>query len=187
MISKLRSVTHAALKESSIFFNLVGISFMMDLGFVVGGAKCLLLSPFLALSSKHRMLRESMIWVLHIALMLSFAFASLKLLLHEYLKGVSEGFELSMCLSVETKRMPMKWRDTKNKMDCEVYLMRHMESYFGEGVGSWECGLTKGDRAELNRLRLHYMKEICTIDVNAHNRSNVAECFSMEAIVIVWS
>nr|GLL44948.1 uncharacterized protein LOC109189836 [Ipomoea trifida] len=79
-----------------------------------------------------------------------------------------------MCLSLETKKMPMKWRDTRNKIDCGVYLMWHMESYSREGVGSWECGLTKGDRAELNRLRLHYIKEICTIDVNAHHSSNVA-------------
>nr|GLL44951.1 uncharacterized protein LOC109189836 [Ipomoea trifida] len=80
-----------------------------------------------------------------------------KLLLHEYFKGVGDGFKSGMCLSLETKKMPMKWRDTRNKIDCGVYLMWHMESYSREGVGSWECGLTKGDRAELNRLRWHYI------------------------------
>nr|GMD76481.1 zinc finger BED domain-containing protein RICESLEEPER 2-like [Ipomoea batatas] len=74
--------------------------------------------------------------------------------------------------------MLMKWRDTRNKIDCGVYLMRHMESYSGEGVGSWECGLTKGDRAELNRLHLHYMKDICTIDVNAHRAPNPRDSLS---------
>nr|GME19813.1 uncharacterized protein LOC109189836 [Ipomoea batatas] len=73
-----------------------------------------------------------------------------------------------------TKRMPMKWRDSRNTIDCGVYVMRHMESFFGESVGSWVCGLAKGDRAELNRLRLHYMKEMCTVDVNVHRTSNVA-------------
>nr|GMC75084.1 zinc finger BED domain-containing protein RICESLEEPER 2-like [Ipomoea batatas]GMC85605.1 zinc finger BED domain-containing protein RICESLEEPER 2-like [Ipomoea batatas]GME17288.1 zinc finger BED domain-containing protein RICESLEEPER 2-like [Ipomoea batatas] len=79
-----------------------------------------------------------------------------------------------MCLNLETKRMPIKWRDSKNKVDCGLYVMRHMESYCGEGVGSWECGLAKGHRTELNQLRLQYMKEICTFDRNAHCTSNVA-------------
>nr|GLL37992.1 uncharacterized protein LOC109147027 [Ipomoea trifida] len=44
-----------------------------------------------------------------------------------------------------------------------------MESYFGEGTGSWECDLAKGDKVELNRLCLHYMKEICTFDVDSYD------------------
>nr|GMD80998.1 uncharacterized protein LOC109189836 [Ipomoea batatas] len=99
---------------------------------------------------------------------------NVKLLLYEYFKKVREGFLSGVCLNLETKRMPMKWRDSRNTIDCGVYVMRHMESFFGESVGSWVCGLAKGDRAELNRLRLHYMKELCTFDVNVHRTSNVA-------------
>ncbi|XP_031120149.1 uncharacterized protein LOC116023295 [Ipomoea triloba] len=46
-----------------------------------------------------------------------------KLLLHEYFKSVGEGFKSGVCLNLETKRMSMKWRDTKNKVDCGVYVM----------------------------------------------------------------
>nr|GMC75405.1 putative ulp1 protease family, C-terminal catalytic domain-containing protein [Ipomoea batatas] len=99
---------------------------------------------------------------------------NVKLLLYEYFKKVREGFLSGVCLNLETKRMPMKWRDSRNTIDCGVYVMRHMESFLGESVGSWVCGLAKGDRAELNRLRLHYMKEMCTFDVNVHRTSNVA-------------
>nr|GME06586.1 zinc finger BED domain-containing protein RICESLEEPER 2-like [Ipomoea batatas] len=40
-----------------------------------------------------------------------------------------------------TKRMPMKWRDTKNKVDYGMYLMRHMESYVGEAVKVLQNGI----------------------------------------------
>nr|GMD71886.1 disease resistance protein RPP13-like isoform X6 [Ipomoea batatas] len=96
-----------------------------------------------------------------------------KLLLNKYFKSVGEGFKSGMCLSLEIKMMSMKYRNTKNKVYCGVYVMWHMESYSGEGVGSWECGLAKGDRTELNRLCLQYMKEIYTVHVNAHRTSNV--------------
>nr|GMD25008.1 zinc finger BED domain-containing protein RICESLEEPER 2-like [Ipomoea batatas] len=62
----------------------------------------------------------------------------------------------------------------RNKVDCGVYLMCHMESYAREGVARWECGLVRGVQAELDRLPLHYMKEIYTADINSHNTSNVA-------------
>nr|GMC69110.1 zinc finger BED domain-containing protein RICESLEEPER 2-like [Ipomoea batatas] len=62
----------------------------------------------------------------------------------------------------------------RNKVNCGVYLMRHMESYVREDVARWECGLFRGDQSELDSLRLHYMKEICTTDINSHNTSNVA-------------
>nr|GMC71754.1 uncharacterized protein LOC109168900 [Ipomoea batatas] len=33
---------------------------------------------------------------------------------------------------LEPKRMQMPWRDVKNKIDCGVYLMRHMETFTGQ-------------------------------------------------------
>nr|GMC73617.1 zinc finger BED domain-containing protein DAYSLEEPER-like [Ipomoea batatas] len=68
-----------------------------------------------------------------------------KLLLHEYFKRVGEPFKAGLCMNLVTKRMQMKWRDNRNKIDCGAYLMRHMESYSGVGVNSWVCGLAKSD------------------------------------------
>nr|GME21348.1 uncharacterized protein LOC109189836 [Ipomoea batatas] len=100
---------------------------------------------------------------------------------NEYFKREGEPFKAGQCMNLATKRMQMKWRDHMNKIDCGVYLMRHMESYCGEGVNRWVCGLKKGDRSELNSLRLHYIKEIFTSDVNTHRTSNVARALAFHA------
>nr|GMC69105.1 zinc finger BED domain-containing protein RICESLEEPER 2-like [Ipomoea batatas] len=99
---------------------------------------------------------------------------NLKLLLSEYFTFVGEKFKSIICENLKCKRMPRKWSDTKNKVDCGVYLMRHMESYVGESVAKWDCGLTSGDRLQLQMLSLCYMKELCIVDINAHHTSNVA-------------
>nr|GMD76216.1 uncharacterized protein LOC109168900 [Ipomoea batatas] len=48
-----------------------------------------------------------------------------------------------LCAGVEPKIMQMPWRDVNNKIDCGVYLMRHMETYTGQAVLTWDCGLVK--------------------------------------------
>nr|GLL45325.1 uncharacterized protein LOC109189836 [Ipomoea trifida] len=50
-------------------------------------------------------------------------------------------FKSIVCDNLKTKRMPMKWRDTKNKVDYGMYLMRHMESYVGEAVKVLQNGI----------------------------------------------
>nr|GMD83396.1 zinc finger BED domain-containing protein RICESLEEPER 2-like [Ipomoea batatas]GMD86950.1 zinc finger BED domain-containing protein RICESLEEPER 2-like [Ipomoea batatas] len=97
-------------------------------------------------------------------------------------QSVGEGLKFAVCLNLETKRMQMKWRDTKNKVDSGVYLMQHMESYGGEGVGRWDCSLVRGDITELERLRLCCMKEICIVYINAHHMSNVARALRFLSI-----
>lgn len=38
-------------------------------------------------------------------------------------------------------RLSMSWRTENNSCDCGVFCMRHMETYFGEEVFEWQCGL----------------------------------------------
>nr|GMC92471.1 ulp1 protease family, C-terminal catalytic domain-containing protein [Ipomoea batatas]GME13469.1 ulp1 protease family, C-terminal catalytic domain-containing protein [Ipomoea batatas] len=71
---------------------------------------------------------------------------NVKLLLTEYFTSVGEKFKSIICENLKCIRMPMKWRDTGNEVECGVYLMRHIESYVGERVSKWDCGLTRGDR-----------------------------------------
>nr|GME04951.1 ulp1 protease family, C-terminal catalytic domain-containing protein [Ipomoea batatas] len=73
---------------------------------------------------------------------------NVKLLLTEYFTSVGEKFKSIICENLKCIRMPMKWRDTGNEVNCGVYLMRHMESYVGERVSKWDCGLTRGDRLQ---------------------------------------
>ncbi|XP_019150116.1 PREDICTED: uncharacterized protein LOC109146919 [Ipomoea nil] len=78
------------------------------------------------------------------------------------------------CVCVESKRLQMPWRDSKNKVDCGVFLMRHMESYVGQRVRDWECGLLKGDTHSLHKLRLRYMSEIVISVHNVHRQINLS-------------
>lgn len=41
-------------------------------------------------------------------------------------------------LNVEITRLQMKWRTTNNSIDCGIFAMRHMETYKGNGVRSWD-------------------------------------------------
>nr|GMD79789.1 putative retrotransposon polyprotein [Ipomoea batatas] len=66
--------------------------------------------------------------------------------------SLKDSVKSELCYNLEMKRMHMNWRDGKNKVDCGVYLMRHMKSYTGEGVVAWDCGFVKGDQAALDRL-----------------------------------
>nr|GLL16933.1 uncharacterized protein LOC107177859 [Ipomoea trifida] len=54
----------------------------------------------------------------------------------------------------------LAWRDSKNKIDCGVFLMRHMETYLGQGVKKLDYGLVTGDTSELHKLRMRFMKEL---------------------------
>nr|GMD28458.1 zinc finger BED domain-containing protein RICESLEEPER 2-like [Ipomoea batatas] len=60
------------------------------------------------------------------------------------------------------------------RIDCGVYIMRHMESYAGQGVTEWDCGLVKGDQAALDRFRLKYIREIMHGKYQLSLHSNVA-------------
>nr|GMD76971.1 receptor-like protein 12 [Ipomoea batatas] len=66
---------------------------------------------------------------------------NVKLLLSEYFTFVGEKFKSIVCDNLKTKRMPMKWRDTKNKVDYGMYLMWHMESYVGDAVKVLQNGI----------------------------------------------
>ncbi|XP_031098288.1 uncharacterized protein LOC116002317 [Ipomoea triloba] len=66
---------------------------------------------------------------------------NVKLLLSECFTSVGEKFKSIVCDNLKTKRMPMTWRDTKNKVDYGMYLMRHMESYVSEAVKVLQNGI----------------------------------------------
>ena len=63
-------------------------------------------------------------------------------------------------------RMKMPWRDTKNKYDCGIYVMRHMETYRGGGLKTWRSGLKKSNDRQLKFLRAKYCAAIINADSN---------------------
>nr|GMD60667.1 zinc finger BED domain-containing protein RICESLEEPER 2-like [Ipomoea batatas] len=82
-----------------------------------------------------------------------------------------------LCAGVDGKRMQMEWRDSKNKIDCGVFLMCHMETYLGQGVKKWDCGLIKGDISELHELRMRFMKELSISEYNIHRSRNLSRAY----------
>ncbi|KAL3621637.1 hypothetical protein CASFOL_036549 [Castilleja foliolosa] len=65
-------------------------------------------------------------------------------------------------------RLAMPWRDDTNKVDCGVFAMRHMETYMGETVRSWRCGLAKDKPKMLKYMRVKYCAAILGSDINIH-------------------
>nr|GMC78943.1 uncharacterized protein LOC109189836 [Ipomoea batatas] len=71
------------------------------------------------------------------------------------------------------KRMQMSWRVPKNQVDSAVFTMRHMESYWGQGVANWDVGLQRGNYMQICVLRQYFMREILMSDINIHQNSNI--------------
>ncbi|KAL3617425.1 hypothetical protein CASFOL_037746 [Castilleja foliolosa] len=69
-------------------------------------------------------------------------------------------------------RLAMPWRDDTNKFDCGVFVMRHMETYMGETVRSWKCGLANDKPKMLKYMRVKYCAAILGSDINI-NRDQV--------------
>nr|GMC56670.1 zinc finger BED domain-containing protein RICESLEEPER 2-like [Ipomoea batatas] len=68
--------------------------------------------------------------------------------------------------AVKPTRIKMAWRDNKNKEDCGVYVMRHMDTFMGSLAKDCDCGLVKGNRSQLDRLRVKYAAAIPSAQIN---------------------
>ncbi|XP_019158184.1 PREDICTED: uncharacterized protein LOC109154897 [Ipomoea nil] len=51
-------------------------------------------------------------------------------------------------------------------LDCGVFAMRHMETYVGQSIASWDCGLPRGDARVLLALCVQYVFEILMFQSN---------------------
>ncbi|KAL4567479.1 hypothetical protein LXL04_023064 [Taraxacum kok-saghyz] len=66
-------------------------------------------------------------------------------------------------------RFLMSWMTKKNKVDCGVFLMRHMETYKGEKMDKWDASLEMecdSLQKQLNELRRKYVTKILLSDMN---------------------
>lgn len=69
----------------------------------------------------------------------------------------------------EHVRAEMKWRTTDNVTDCGVFLMLHMESYMGEEIQKWNCGLSHTKHIQskqLANLRRKFATKLILSDIN---------------------
>lgn len=72
-----------------------------------------------------------------------------------------------------SRRIRIPWKDSTNKVDCGVYVMRQMNAYMRHGAKEWDCALYNGDMANLAQLRKTHFHSIATDEHNVHRGSNM--------------
>nr|GMD39207.1 zinc finger BED domain-containing protein RICESLEEPER 2-like [Ipomoea batatas] len=63
-------------------------------------------------------------------------------------------------IAMQPRRLRMSWRESKNNIDSGVFAMRHMETYVGQSIASWDCGIRRGDARCVREMRVRLMSEL---------------------------
>ncbi|KAL3618585.1 hypothetical protein CASFOL_037667 [Castilleja foliolosa] len=72
------------------------------------------------------------------------------------------------------ERLKLPWRDGVNFIDCGGFTMRHLETYTGQTLKNYKCGLTaKNSEMQLKVLRIKYCTAILSDDCNVLNDKNL--------------
>ncbi|KAH6815107.1 hypothetical protein C2S51_019927 [Perilla frutescens var. frutescens] len=72
-------------------------------------------------------------------------------------------------------RLKMPWRNDTNKVDCSIYVMRHMETYKGGSLRHWNSGLTSDNAKQMKYLRAKYCAVILNDESNIHKERIMAD------------
>lgn len=86
---------------------------------------------------------------------------------------------------LRAKRYIMPWCTMENKVDCGIFVMRHMETYNGESMEIWDCGLDsdfKKQKNQLNRLRNKYAAKMLLSKNNILKRIVIDEMNSFDQL-----
>nr|GEU33418.1 hypothetical protein [Tanacetum cinerariifolium] len=72
----------------------------------------------------------------------------------------------------KTTVLKMKWKTTKEKIDCGVYMIMHMELYEGSTAAQWKTGLLpkndKNHQMQMDTLRSRIAAKLLLHKVNNH-------------------
>ncbi|XP_042052357.1 uncharacterized protein LOC121797734 [Salvia splendens] len=90
------------------------------------------------------------------------------------ISGLSENIKKS-----PYKVVPLDWATSTNKEDSGIYLMRHMETYFGRKGREWNIGFSPRGTKILQILRGRYCEAMLT------SRSN-KKCMDMVRVADDW-
>ena len=83
-----------------------------------------------------------------------------------YLESINHPIAQQILVS-PINRLKMSWRTTRNGVDCGVFAMRQMETYYGKK--HWRCNLSSEgpeQNRRLRRLRFKYLSKILLSDTN---------------------
>ncbi|XP_057777600.1 uncharacterized protein LOC130996090 [Salvia miltiorrhiza] len=60
----------------------------------------------------------------------------------------------------------IKWADRGNTIESGVYLMRHLETFMGDGTQAWKCDVSSKRPQQFTRMRIRYCASILTWESN---------------------
>ncbi|GKB88029.1 peptidase C48, SUMO/sentrin/Ubl1 [Tanacetum coccineum] len=76
--------------------------------------------------------------------------------------------------SKKATNLRMKWKTTKEKIDCGLYMIMHMELYEGSTAAQWKTSLLpekdKNHRMQMDNLRSRIAAKILLHEVNIHKK-----------------
>ncbi|KAJ0906339.1 putative Ulp1 protease family catalytic domain, papain-like cysteine peptidase superfamily [Helianthus annuus] len=88
----------------------------------------------------------------------------------KYLKMVNHPKSAEIEIA-DVVRLEFEWKTVNNTVDCGVFVMRHMETWFGVTVDKWDSGFPlthKEKKSTLTRLRKKYAIKLVTSEANKH-------------------
>uniref|UniRef100_A0A166GCN9 Ubiquitin-like protease family profile domain-containing protein n=1 Tax=Daucus carota subsp. sativus TaxID=79200 RepID=A0A166GCN9_DAUCS len=71
---------------------------------------------------------------------------------------------------MDAQRLKMRWQTKDNAIDCGIFAMRHMETYFGGGPRNWDSKIqveSYTQKKQISRLRLLYTYRVLTSAINS--------------------
>ncbi|PWA39123.1 ulp1 protease family, C-terminal catalytic domain-containing protein [Artemisia annua] len=81
--------------------------------------------------------------------------------------------QISKC---SPRRLEMEWQTSKNKTDCGIFTMRHLEFYSGVEDKQWRSIFKEnGSKDELAKLRKVYAAKILLSDANKYKKDIITE------------
>nr|GEX76138.1 hypothetical protein [Tanacetum cinerariifolium] len=87
----------------------------------------------------------------------------------KYLSKNSPQRHASILRNVEPERLKMIWRTNENEFDSGVFLMSHMDNYFGQSESKWEYGFCKESKEQSKQLKFLKLKFAARILLSENN------------------
>ncbi|KAH6798821.1 Rhodanese/Cell cycle control phosphatase superfamily protein [Perilla frutescens var. frutescens] len=101
-------------------------------------------------------------------------------LLRYFIQFLKKNGEENKATTIVKKMKPMQklqmpWQNDTNKVDCGIYVMRHMETYKGNVMRNWKSGLKVDNPRQMKFLRAKYCGAILDANSNKLREGILAE------------
>lgn len=94
------------------------------------------------------------------------------------MENAGESARIQKMKSVKAQLVDIPWVDSSNNTDCGIYVMRHMETFMGDCSTKWKSGLKKGNKRQMQYLRIKYCAAIVGAENNKWKNKNIDDANS---------